>query len=238
MTVIVRTVRGTPWIPWLPVSALVGFIAWSVGQFPPDFASRQLYTRAGLLVAGLGLAFVFDDPAAETTDPSPSPLRLRRTIRAATGLLVWLILAAWLLITSSQGMDPVLVASPEHGLEQPIGRLLLEASTMAVWGLAIASLVAKRWDDEPGKIASAALLALYAASWAIPERWKPWAHPTDTRWETALPWWWLALVVGLLVAVAFSWDSRIGWRLRLRSRRDGASGRPARESSYSMTSGE
>jgi hypothetical protein len=79
---------------------------------------------------------------------------------------------------------------------------------MASWCLAIASFVAKRWDDEPGKIASAALLALYAGSWMVPERWKPWADPSDSRWTTALPWWWLALVVGVLVMLAFSWDSR------------------------------
>lgn len=218
MTVISRTVRAMPWIPWLPVTALVGFIAWSVGGFPADFASRHLYARAGLVVAGLGLAFVFDDPAAETTDPSPSPLRLRRAIRAVVGMLVWSILVAGLLVASAQGMDPVLVASPEHGAELPVGRLLLEGSTMATWGLAIASLVAKRWDDEPGKIASAALLALYAASWAVPETWKPWAHPTDTRWETALPWWGLALVVGLIAAAAFGWDSRVGWRWSPRRR--------------------
>ena len=79
---------------------------------------------------------------------------------------------------------------------------------MASWCLAIASLIAKRWDDEPGKIASAALLALYAGSWMVPERWKPWADPTESRWTTALPWWWLAFAVGVLVMLTSGWDSR------------------------------
>lgn len=218
MTMVSRIIRGMPWIPWLPVTALVAFIAWSVGQFSPDFASRQLYTRAGLVVASLGLAFVFDDSAAETTDPSPSPLRLRRAIKAAVGLVVWSILVGWLLIATSQGMNPVLVASPEFGRELPIGRLLLEGSTMALWGLVVAAVVAKRWDDEPGKIASAALLALYAASWAIPEQWKPWALLNDSRWETSYPWWWVALSVAVAVTAFASWDSRRGRGVRILSR--------------------
>lgn len=215
MKMIAHATRGMPWIPWLPVTALVGLIAWSVGQFPADFASRHLYTRAGIVVASLGLAFVFDDPAAETTDPSPSPLRLRRAIRAAMGLLVWSILVAWLLIASSQGMNPVLITTPEHGHEMPIGRLLLEGSTLALSGLAVAAVVAKRWDDEPGKIASAALLALYAASWTVPEHWKPWALPNDPRWETSYPWWWAAVGLAISITAVTSWDSHRGRDARI-----------------------
>ena len=44
----------------------------------------------------------------------------------------------------------------------------------------------------------------------VPERWKPWALPTDSRWQTALPWWWVALGLGVLVIVLSGWDSRVG----------------------------
>lgn len=103
-----------------------------------------------------------------------------------------------------------------------MGRLILEAATMAFWGLATASVLASRWDDEPGKVASGALLAIYAAGWMVPERWKPWAGPTDPRWATAFPWWWVALGVGVLVTVAFSWDSRQSGPLRPLLRRRGS----------------
>jgi hypothetical protein len=209
MTLVGRLFNATPWIPWIPSAVLVALISWGSSSPLPDFPSRQLYIRAALLVAALGFCFVYDDAAAETT-----------------------------LLVGGRGMDPTFILNDEVLNPFPIGRLLLEASTLATWGLAIAAVISKRWDEEPGKLASAGLLTLYAVSWAIPEQWKPWANPNDPRWETALPWWWVALVIGLLVVVAFSWDSRVGWRLRLGSRRGESSGLSVRESSYSMTSGE
>lgn len=112
-------------------------------------------------------------------------------------------------------MAPVLILDYTTPNPLPVGRLLLESGTMASWGLAISAVVAKRWDDEPGKIASASLLAFYAVSWAIPERWNPWAIPSDSRWLTGHPWWWLALSAGVVIAVAASWDSRRGIAPRL-----------------------
>ncbi len=203
---------AVPWIPWIPVAGLVGLLAWATTGLQPDFASRQLYLRAGFLVAALGLSFAFDDPAAPTTDPTPSPLRRRRFIRLGLSLLPWSAGLSLLLWAGAQGgVEPVWITSIDAVRpEFPLGRLLLEAATMASWGLAIASVVAIPWDDEPGKIASAALLALYAGSWMVPERWKPWADPTDSRWKFVLPWWWGALALGVLVLVVSSWDSRVG----------------------------
>ncbi len=189
-----------PWIPWLPITIMIGLLAWAAGDLQADFASRQLYIRAGFLVAALGLTFGFDDPAATTTDSVPSPLRVRRSLRALLYLIPWaLLVAGFLWATAFDAPDRVSV---------PLGRLLLEAATLATWGLAIASVVAKHWDDEPGKIASPSLLVMYAASWIVPDRWKPWATPNDPRWETALPWWWVALGLAAIVAVTSSWDTR------------------------------
>lgn len=238
MTLIGHLFRAVPWIPWVPSVALIALILWGTDALTPDFASRQLYLRAGLLVAALGLCFAYDDPGAETTNPTPSPLRRRRAIRTWLGMGPWAVLVGTTLLVAGRGMDPTLILNDEILNPLPLGRVLLEAFTLGVWGLAIAAVISKRWDEEPGKFASAGLLALYAASWAIPEQWKPWANPDDQRWETGLPWWWVALAVGLLIVVAFSWDSRVGWRRRLGSRRDESSRRPVRESSYSMSSGE
>jgi len=126
------------------------------------------------------------------------------------GLVPWVTGVVILFWAGSQGgIDPVWRTSlqPERS-ELPIGRLILEAATMACWGLAIAAMITKRWDDEPGKIASATLLGLYAVSWMVPERWKPWSDPNDLRWETVLPWWRVALCAAVVVAVVSSWDSR------------------------------
>lgn len=238
MTLIGHLFKAVPWIPWVPSFALIALILWGTDSLMPDFASRQLYLRAALLVAALGLCFAFDDPGAETTDSAPSPLRRRRAIRAWLTLGPWVVLVGATVLVVGRGMDPVFILSDEVGSQFPIGRVLLEATTIAGWGIAIAAVVSKRWEEEPGKYASAGLLATYAASWAIPEQWKPWANPNDQRWETALPWWWVALAVAVLIVIAFSWDARIGWRPRLESRGDKSSGRSVRESSYSMTSGE
>lgn len=210
--------RAVPWIPWLPCAALVAVLLWGADSLLPDFAGRQLYIRAALLVAALGLSFVYDDPGAETIDPSPSPLRRRRVGRTVIGVVPWGILVVTVLIITGRGMEPTFILSDEIPNPFPIGRVLLEASTMATWGLAIAAVISKRWDEEPGKVASAGLLALYAASWVVPEQYKPWANPNDQRWESALPWWWATFAIGLLIVVAFSWDSRVGMRMNVRSR--------------------
>lgn len=197
------------WIPWLPAAAGIVVLAWATRDLQTDFGTRQMYLRGGLLLAAMALSFAFDDPAAETTDPTPSPLRVRRSLRLVVSLAPWAALVAVLVWAGAKNMDPVIVlSSPLNLQELPVGRLLLEAATMASWGLAGASFLASRWDDEPGKIASGALLVVYAAAWMIPERWKPWTNPTEPRWATALPWWWVALTAGILVTVVFSWDSR------------------------------
>jgi hypothetical protein len=215
MTLFRRLVAAVPWIPWVPTALGIASLVWATKSLQADFGSRQLYLRGGLLLAALALAFAFDDPAAETTDPSPSPLWVRRSTRLLIALAPWALLVTVLLVTGARNMDPVMVLSQGFDpLEFPVGRLLLEAATMGSWGLATASLLASRREDEPGKIASGVLLVLYGAAWMVPERWKPWAHPTDSRWTTANLWWWVALGLGLLAIGAFGWDSRrgSGWR--------------------------
>lgn len=207
-----RVAHSMPWAPWLPVGFLVALLVWMITDLEPDFASRQLYIRAGLLLAAIGFSFAFDDPAAATTDPTPAPLRRRRLLRLVLALVPWSAVIAVLMWAGTHGSAVPVWATSADALEAelPIGRLLLEGATMVTWGLAVASLIAKRWDDEPGKAASAALLAIYAGGWMVPGRWKPWAHPTDPRWATALPWWWAALLLGFVVTLILSWESRRG----------------------------
>jgi hypothetical protein len=211
VTLLSKLVPAIPWIPWLPAGVGIAVLSWVAARVDASFGSRQLYVRGGLLLAALALSFAFDDPAAETSDPTPSPLRIRRSLRLLVSLAPWATLVAVVLLAGAWKMEPVMVLSAElDPFEFPVGRLILEAATVASWGLATAAILTSRSDDEPGKIASGAVLVLYAAAWMVPERWKPWAHPTDSRWVAALPWWWVALGVGLVVVVAFGWDSRKG----------------------------
>ncbi|MGI8515842.1 MAG: hypothetical protein ACR2NT_12090 [Acidimicrobiia bacterium] len=217
---------AVPWIPWLPVAALVGVLAWMIKDLQPDFSSRQLFLRSGLLVAALGLSFVFDDPAAPTTDAVPSALIRSRVVRVVASLPPWAVMVGILIWAgASDGLEPTLILSSSTVQQLPVGRLLLEATTMAAWSLAAAAVVASRWDEEPGRIASAFLVGSYVVSWLIPEDYKPWTLPTDNRWTSGQPWWWAALIVGVGVAVVSSWDSQRG-RFFRRSRiaRGGGSG--------------
>lgn len=199
------------WIPWLLVISLVSVLAWMVSDVDPNFASRHMYLRTGFLVAGLGLCFAFDDPAVPLTNPAPQPLWRRRLLRVLIGFAPWLVVMGVLLgFATSDGFQPVLVLPTAPMLPLlPVGRLVLEAATIGAWGLAVASLVAAYTEEEPGRIASVALLALYVASWLLPDNTlRPWTGPGSVSWITTAPFWWGALVLGLSVAMATSWDPR------------------------------
>lgn len=211
-----RLLPAVPWVPWVPVGAVVGLLAWIVQGLRPDLGSRHIYLRAGLLVAAMGFSFSFDDPAAPTTDPVPSPLRRRRLLRLMISLIPWTALVAVLIEAGTHGgLQPTLLLDANPSQPQlPIGRLLLEGATMAAAGVAIASIVARRWDQEPGRIASGTLLVLYGAAWIIPERWSPFPLPNELGWTATNPWWSAALVLALTVTVIESWDTRQPARLR------------------------
>ncbi|CAN5737830.1 hypothetical protein BH23ACT5_BH23ACT5_11100 [soil metagenome] len=210
MILLKHLISAITWVPWAPVGLMMALTVWALSDLQPDFGSRQLYLRGGFLLAALALSFAFDDPAAPTTISAPSPLRIRRLLRVLVSLVPWAAAVAVLMwVGGNGGLQPAFVLSNAVERPQlPVGRLLLEAGTMATWGLAVASVVSSRWDDEPGKVASTFLLVLYVVTWLVPEQWKPWADPTDSRWITAHHWWWTALILGAAVTVGSSWDAR------------------------------
>lgn len=205
-----HVLSAIPKVIWLPVFVAVGPLAVAATKQIADFPSRQLYIRAGLVAAALGLCFAFDDPAAPTTAASPTPLRVRRLPRLLLSLIPWSLAVAITIGAGSQGLDPVLLAvDPTAGPHLPLGRLLIEALTIAVTGLAIASIIASRWSDEPGTSASAVLLGLSVLLWAASMRWTPaWADPMDARWGVTIGYWGGTLIAASFVTALFSWDSR------------------------------
>ena len=208
MTLIRRLAPAVPRVQWLAVTVMLVLLAWAVSDALPTRLPAHLATRrpSG---SSLGICFAFDDPAAPTTDPVPSPLRKRRGIRVVWGMLPWSLALAGLLVVGASGMEVHFESRRPATPPLPLGRLLLEGTTLAVTGLAIAAVIAKFWDNQPGKLAAPTLLALYAASWALPEQWGLWARPSDLWWTTIRPWW-APLLLGALVRVVLSWDSRLG----------------------------
>lgn len=218
--------RCTPRIGFIPAGVLAVVMGVVAGRQPLGPEYRFLPTRLAVLAIVVAAGFVFDDPAKPTSDPVPSPLRFRRGIRTLYGLLMAAGLFAVVISFASDDMNLVAVASNEPiapGVadeaatmepEFPWGRLALEMATMIGFTLAIAAATSRRSESEPGRIATGVMLGVYAASWMIPEPYKPWASPTDQRWATSATWWWVALGIVWTVTAVFSWDSRTGRLLR------------------------
>jgi hypothetical protein len=219
-------VRSTPLLGFAPAGIIALALAWTASRQPTGTTARLLPTRLAILALAIATAFVFDDPAARLTDPVPSPLRVRRLIRTMTAsvpaaVLVWLVL-----LVASTDMDLVrVIASEDSNLVQveeapqmpisepvpspfPGGRIALEAATLIVFTLATAAAVSRRGENEPGRITTSVLLGVYAITWMIPDSFKPWADPSNSRWETGAPWWWVGLGGFVVIGVTLSWDVR------------------------------
>ena len=200
---------STPTLVWIPVLATIGLLAYLMKDLSPDFPSRQIHVRSGLLLAALGLCFAFDDTAAPVTGTSPKPLRGRRIHRLALSTLPWALAIGLILWAATQGgLDPAIIAASDQPY-LPIGRLAVEAIAKAVLGLGLAAWIGSRWTDEPGNLAAVALLGLDLTLWAISLRWTPaWADPLDGRWGATLEMWGAVIAIGAIVTTYFSWDVR------------------------------
>jgi hypothetical protein len=232
LKLIPAVLRSTPRFGLVPAGLLAAVMGLVAGRQPFAAEFRFLPTRLAVLSIVIAAGFVFDDTAKPTTDSVPSPLRLRRWIRALFGLLMAAGLFAIVIPFASDGMNLVAVVNSDVALgdadeaatmepEFPWGRIALEMATMIGFTLAIAAVTSRRSESEPGRIATGVMLGVYATTWMIPEMYRPWANPMDQRWDTDAIWWWVALGVVWGVAVVFSWDSRAG---RLLPRRRGSVG--------------
>ncbi|WP_339130237.1 ABC transporter [Streptomyces sp. f51] len=160
---------------------------------PPDTWLCLNLLRASALAFALGLAFLLDDPARNTTATVP----VRRPVRTGLrlGLVVPFTAACW---TAALFLIP-------SGGRPPEGAITLEAAAITVLALASA-LVAVRCSEagEPGIAISAGLVgAFFAAALLLPERWELFVAASDPHWDDAHRRWAGVLVVALL-AGAFS----------------------------------
>ena len=220
--------RCTPRIGFIPAGVLAVVMGVVAGRQPLGPEYRFLPTRLAVLAIVIAAGFVFDDTAKPVTDSVPSPLRVRRGIRALFGLLMAAGLFAIVISFASDGMNLVSVVNsdpvaPGDGDEAatmepefPWGRLAMEMATMIGFTLAVAAATSRRIESEPGRIATGVMLGVSAATWMITETYRPWASPTDQRWATSAIWWWVALGIVWGIAAVFSWDSRAGRLLPFR----------------------
>lgn len=214
-------IGSTPLIGFIPAGAVGVVLGIVAGRQPTGPEFRYLPIRLAVVSLVCAVAFVFDDPAKTFSDPAANPLRIRRGIRALTGVVTASCLFAVILIPASAHMILVVdanqaaVGASDTGKELnaqpdlPWGRPALEMATMIGLTLSVAGAVAQRGEAEPGTITSGIVLGAYALSWMIPEPYKPWADPLDERWSHGGNWWWAALVFAWVSAAMFSWDSRV-----------------------------
>lgn len=207
---VIHTARAMSWRSLLPLAIPIAVLAGLITRQPLDLAARHFPMRLGFAVSALWLLFAFDDAAAEMTDTTPTRLWVRRAIRLVLTVVPWIVSIVALLGATSWADET------NRRLALPFARLGIEAITVGILGLAIASGIARQGNQQPGQLASLSILSLVGVSWLIPQPASPWQLPTSSSWNAAA-WWWLSIFgLSLLVAVSYSFDTRAGVRKHLR----------------------
>lgn len=193
----VPLLRAARWLPF-GIAAAVGFAIPAVPSLtsvvlqPDDLVGLLRIASACL---GVGIVFLFDDPAKPSTVAVPAPLGLVTAVRA---LWAWTAAAAWW--TATLG---VTVAGAEQGTGSglPLRDLTLEAATFAAVGLAAAVCLwrgSERGVSSP--IAAPAALLLLIGALLLPERIELVTPVGAAAWPAAHDRWALLLATSLVVA--------------------------------------
>ncbi|MEU0989087.1 hypothetical protein [Streptomyces sp. NPDC005953] len=152
---------------------------------PSDPSGVVVLLRFATVLAGLGLAFVLDDPASDMTAACPSPCWLRRLLRIVGGLMA-LITAWWLDIAL---LTMALPADAHAGL--PLVDLAAECLIMALVTVAFALAGLRFTRGLGGGLLGGGAVALLALVLAmLPPEFAFYADPDDPRgWAESLPRW-------------------------------------------------
>ncbi|MFI7504315.1 ABC transporter [Streptomyces sp. NPDC049687] len=184
-------------LPWrrLTTAAALGLLLAASTRLPsaaPDHELGLLVLRLTALAGALGLAFLLDDPARNTSATTPIGRPVRTALRLA---LAAPLAAVWWTAAL------LLVPSPTR---PPLAPVTLQAAAMAVGAVALAT-VAIRFTDtaEVGRNTAIALGTATATAILVPNRWGLLATPADPWWqETQLRW---AAVLMVTVGVLALW---------------------------------
>ncbi|MER5199483.1 ABC transporter [Streptomyces sp. NPDC002755] len=186
--------RGLPWRA-LTMAGGLGLLLAGTTRLPdhaPDAELGRLVLRLAALTGALGLAFLLDDPARNTTATTPvgRPRRtvLRLAVVAPLPALWW---AAVLLLTPAP-------------TRPALGPATIEAAGMAGAALALAT-IAVRFTQTPevGRDAAIWLGTAAAVAVLVPNRWGLLGTSQDPYWAaTQIRW---ALVLAATVALSVLW---------------------------------
>ncbi|MEU4652356.1 ABC transporter [Streptomyces sp. NPDC023723] len=187
---LVRPVART--VPWRALGAaggagllLVATAGWADRE--PAAGSVLFALRGAALAAGLGLAFLLDDPARHTTAAVPAPRPVRQALRAALvapPVVVWW--AAVLLLVPAE-------------VRPPVAAVTLEAAAVALLGFAGAAVAVRLTDrTRPGRGVAVGLLgAAVAGPPLVPAHWAMFVQAGDPRWSASHDRWAVVLVVAV-----------------------------------------
>jgi hypothetical protein len=201
----VPAVRAGLWSPVLAAMvvgyAMVGLPAVIGGSSAPSLVVILL--RLAALCAGLGVGFVFDDPARPTTATAPAPAWLPLAARATA---LAFAATAWWSATLATG----LAAAGDASVALPAGDLTLEAAAVLVAAAAVASVI---WRRAPrgvvGLLAAPAFLVVVFAVTLLPDGLKLLVSLGGPTWEAAHDRWLGGLMLGVVTAVvAATWHPR------------------------------
>ncbi|WP_406008159.1 ABC transporter [Streptomyces sp. NBC_00637] len=200
--------RGLPWRALTTAGGLGLLLAGTtrLPGHPPDAELGRLVLRLTALTGALGLAFLLDDPARNTTATTPvgRPLRtlLRLAVIAPLPALWW---AAALLLTPAP-------------TRPALGPATLEAAGMAGAALALATIAVRCTQAaEVGRGAAIWLGSAAAVAVLVPNRWGLLGTSQDPYWAATQARW--AVMLAATVVLSVLWTPE---PLRGRPRRPGS----------------
>ncbi|MEU1517894.1 ABC transporter [Streptomyces sp. NPDC005811] len=179
----------------LTIAGAVGLLFAASTRLPdhaPGTEQGLFVLRLTALSGALGLAFLLDDPARNTSATTPVARPLRTVLRLA---MVLPLTALWWTAAL------LLVPSPTR---PPLLPVTLQAAATTAAALALATL-AVRFSDSPevGRRTATYLLTASAVALLTPNRWGLLATPSDPWWEpTQLRW---AAVLGVTLTICALW---------------------------------
>ncbi|MDQ0581911.1 ABC transporter [Streptomyces rishiriensis] len=186
--------RGLPWRALTTVGGL-GLLLAGATRLPehaPDAELGRLVLRLIALTGALGLAFVLDDPARDTTATTPVGRPRRTVLRLA---FVAPLLALW--------WAAVLLLTPAPA-RPALGPATLEAAGMAGAALALATIAVRfTRTAEVGRGAAIRLGAAAAVAVLVPNRWGLLGTSQDPYWAATQVRW--ALLLGVTVTLSVLW---------------------------------
>ena len=180
---VLRTIR---WLPMPASGALGAFIVYAGLHERGPGDPHLPYVAIALC---LSAAFLLDDPAAETSGGTPTPLLLRRGVQIVVGVPA--LLAIWGAILAYAGFDELHPA------------MWIEFAGMLALTLALAAIGSRIVGAErAGTFAAPALLIVLVVSAFVPARWRPFpVDPISSGWFDLYGRWTIALVASLVVFV-------------------------------------